>query len=99
MKESTHIANRFSDAYIIAMLEGSSGDDVIARYESSYPELEDTFRRNAKDLELLYGHLRKSQMPSDSEIARAYSTVRSRIPVLATTEPAKAQVLGFKSRL
>jgi hypothetical protein len=91
MKESNNIANRFSDAYILAMLEGSDVGDVVFRYETKYPELRESFRHNAKDLELLYGHIRKSELPSEAEIARAYSKLRTRLalsvpePVLAAT--------------
>jgi hypothetical protein len=100
MKESTNIANRFSDAYIVAMLDGgdTSGDDVIRRYESSYPELGDIFRHNAKDLELLYGHIRRGEMPSGSVISRAYEHILARMGQAATIVPAPV-VESFPSRL
>jgi len=88
MKESTNITNRFSDAYILAMLEGSNVEEVVVRFESKYPELRESFKHNAKDLELLYGHIRKSELPSEAEIAQVYSKLRTRM-ALHTPEPAQ----------
>jgi hypothetical protein len=92
MKESTNIANRFADAYIIAMLDRTSPDDVIARYESAYPELSDLFRVNAKDLELLYGHIRKSDLPSEEKIAEVYHKLRKEdlTPAVSVVPPKEA---------
>jgi hypothetical protein len=76
MKESNNITNRFSDAYIVALLEGKSVEDVVFHYEQAYPELGETLRRNAKNLELLYGHIRMGELPSESEVAAAYGKLK-----------------------
>lgn len=102
MKESHNIANRFSDAYIVAMLENSNAEDVIRRYEAMYPELGESFKRNAKDLELLYGYVRKSELPSDPEVAAAYAKLRSRMAPLthaATLAPAPRLAFGQRVRM
>lgn len=102
MKESHNIANRFSDAYIVAMLENSNAEDVVRRYEARYPELGESFKRNAKDLELLYGYVRKSELPSDPEVAAAYAKLRERIAPIApaaTPAPAPGPTFGQKVRM
>ena len=101
MKESHNIANRFADAYIVAMLENSNAEEVIRHYEAMYPELQESFKRNAKDLELLYGYVRKSELPSEKEIASAYAKLRSRMAPLtpAATAAAPEPRLTFSQKV
>ena len=101
MKESHNIANRFSDAYIVAMLENSNAEDVIRHYEAMYPELGESFKRNAKDLELLYGYVRKSELPSDPEVAAAYAKLRLRMAPLtpASAAPVAEPRLTFGQKV
>lgn len=97
MKESTNIANRFSDAYIVAMIEGNNAAEVLGRYETAYPELTEVFRTNAKDLELLYGHIRKSELPSEEAIAKAYAKFRKLTTPALASEPKRSFASTFAS--
>lgn len=94
MKESLNISNRFSDAYIVAMLDGRNAEEVIRQFEASYPELAEVFRSNAKDLELLYGHIRKNELPSDTEIAKAYSRFKQEAPAASIFPTPPVETFG-----
>lgn len=100
MKESVHIVNRFSDAYLVAMIEGGSTADIIRTQEIDFPELSVTFREEARRLELLYGYLRTSKAPLEAEIAAAYRNVQSRVtPVPEVVMPQRMPAFSLRQAI
>jgi hypothetical protein len=73
MNQREKISNNFSDAYLLAMLEGRDVQDVITRFSKEFPELASQFEANVDSLNLMYGNIRTEAKPSEKEIANAYA--------------------------
>jgi hypothetical protein len=84
MTQAHHILNRFSDAYVAAMLDGSSRESVLATYQLTYPELKNELHTEAERLQVLYGYLSTTEHPADAEIASAYKTFAAVSPEIRT---------------
>jgi hypothetical protein len=80
MNERENILARFSDAYLLSMIEGRDGAVVANGYRREYPELESNFRESVSNLEMLYGYLRSADMPSQEEISGAYERLSAKLP-------------------
>jgi hypothetical protein len=79
MDQREKISNKFSDAYLLAMLEGKDGQEVISQFSKEFPELASRFESNVLSLNLLYKDIFPQPKPSDAEIAAAYRRVSERI--------------------
>ncbi len=88
MTQAEHIVHQFSDAFLVTILESGDTNEVIRLYTSKYPELSERFTADARDLELMYGYMRSSEMPSESDISSAYHTVQERFPKAVVAESA-----------
>ena len=78
MIQAEKISNDFSDAYLLALVEGTDAEKVLDRYAKEFPELALQFKANAISLDLMHGDLR-SLNTSDEEITAAYKTISERI--------------------
>lgn len=72
MNQREKISNNFSDAYLLAMLEGRDAQHVVTQYSKEFPELASQFEANVASLNLMYGNIRTEAKPSEYEIAAAY---------------------------
>lgn len=88
MRESEHIINRFSDAYVASMLDGTDVSGVLISYEQSYPELAVNFRERSQLLSVLYGDLSTTEYDSEQTIAAVYQkfALPESSPMIAKTE-------------
>src|SRR3954462_11230913 len=86
MKQAEKISNTFSDAYLLAMLEGNDTGKVLEQFSKDFPELTSQFEENAASLGVMYADIRTSAMPSENEISAAYKKVSER---LSPSEPAR----------
>ncbi len=99
MNQIEKISNRFCDAYLLAMLEGSDTASVIGKFSKDFPELASQFEVNAHSLNILYGDIHSSPKPSDDEIAAAYKKVSERFATSPSRNIAAAPKLGFFAQL
>ena len=98
MNQKEKISNNFSDAYLLAMLEGSDPQSVVAAFWKEFPELTSQFESNAHSLDLMYENLRSEAKPSEQEIATAYKKISERFaPAIAHAKPSVEG--GFFSQL
>jgi hypothetical protein len=98
MNQRDKISNNFSDAYLLAMLEGSDTSEVVRQFSKDFPEMASQFAENAASLNLLYGDLSSSATPSENEIAAAYKKVSERFAPAKTIVRASAQP-GFFAQI
>jgi hypothetical protein len=83
MSERENILSRFSDDYLLSVIENRGAENVTNRYEHEYPELRANFRESAASLEILYSYLRTTELPSETEISGAYERIRTKLPETA----------------
>lgn len=96
MKQAEKISNNFSDAYLLALLEGNDAEEVLRRYAKEFPELVSQINANADSLNLMYGNLLSEVRPSDNEIASAYKKVSEKLqPAVTAHAPAAKPRLNF----
>src|SRR5437763_884901 len=93
MTQREKIANNFSDAYLLAMLEESDGQAILSKFSKDFPELTPEFEANARSLDLMYAGLGIDQ-PSEKEISAAYKNVSSRLAPQAKVGQAASLVRG-----
>lgn len=91
MKQAEKISNNFSDAYLLALLEGNDTEEVIRRYAKEFPELLSQINANADSLNLMYGNIRTEVWPSDNEIAKAYQKVSEKLQPAITVHTSAAK--------
>src|SRR5258706_9890332 len=72
MNQREKISNKFSDAYLLALLEERNVQDIIAQFSKEFPELAQEFETNARSLDLMYGGLGSQEKPSEKENKAAY---------------------------
>ncbi len=96
MSQVKHILDRFSDAYIAAILQDKDTEEVRRSYEKVHPELLGDLKAQAESLEVLYGYMRSEIAPSDAEIAEAYKRF-AKPEVVAAPQTAPSQ--SFLGRL
>jgi len=97
MNQREKISNKFSDAYLLALVEGNSVQDILAQFSKEFPELVPEFEANARSLDLMYSGLGLQSAPNENEIRAAYNKVServdSRIPA-HTVPPVRAGFFG-----
>jgi hypothetical protein len=91
MNQKDKISYKFSDAYVLAMVEGRDTQDVITEFSKDFPEMTSEFIASAGSLDLLYGSIRNEEKPSEKEIAEAYKrfTVNTAPVKLVSETPAE----------
>jgi hypothetical protein len=81
MTQAEHISNRFSDAYLVALMASANTETILSKFNADYPELGERFAADAHDLEMMYGYMREAEKPTETEITSAYKNVSARIPI------------------
>lgn len=95
MNQREKIANNFSDAYLLAMLEGIDTSEVTRQFSRDFPEMASQFEESANSLNMLYGDLKSSEKPSENEIAGAYKKVSERLGTSTVRIAAAVPQPGF----
>jgi hypothetical protein len=93
MNQRDKIVNNFSDAYLVALLEGVNRSEVVIQFSKDFPEMSSEFEANAISLNLLYGDLATAPKPLDNDIAEVYKKVSERFG----TSPAHKVVTAIRS--
>jgi hypothetical protein len=91
MNQREIISNKFSDAYLLALIEGGYAKDVLAEFSKEYPELATQFEANAQSLDMMYGYIPSDKKATDAEIATAYKKVSQKLPPIVTTKNVAVQ--------
>ncbi|MEP7235803.1 MAG: hypothetical protein ABI778_10970, partial [Ignavibacteriota bacterium] len=92
MNQREKISNNFSDAYLTAMLEGIDTSEVFREYSKDFPEMVSAFVADSRSLDILYGDMRTSEMPSDEVISAAYQKVSMRFAASPSVAPSASEV-------
>jgi hypothetical protein len=79
MNQREKISNTFSDAYLLALLEGKNAQDILTQFSKEFSELAPEFEANAHSLDLLYGGFGSDGKPNENEIRTAYKKVSERL--------------------
>ncbi len=99
MNQREKIASSFSDAYLMALLEGVKTSEVVQQFSKDYPEMASEFERNAHSLNLLYGDIPSSAKPENAEITIAYKKVSERLGVIPSRSVTREVKPGFFAEL
>ncbi len=95
MNQREKIANSFSDAYLMALLEGVKTSEIVRQFSKDYPEMASEFEINANSLNLLYGDIATAAKPGDAEIAIAYKNISQRLGVIPSRSVTREVKAGF----
>ena len=103
MTQAQHIINRFSDAYLAAMLESTNPSEVLSAYQQMHTDLANELSQEAASLNVLYGSMANEPQPSPAEINKAYSRFALEPAVSYATATPKVSLFSkvssvFKSR-
>lgn len=95
MKQREKISNAFSDAYLLAIIEGNERHEVLTSFLKEFPELAQEFETNARSLDLMYAGLEMEEPPSEIEIRNAYQNVTERLESGSPVRVAVTESRGF----
>src|SRR5690242_6949791 len=83
MNQKEKISNNFSDAYLLASLEGKPPEEILQHFSKEFPELAQEFIANAHSLDLMYGDI-GAERYSENEIGAAYKKVSEKLDSATT---------------